>query len=282
MPAHTDRILDPQFIPPLEQPEGELLATLQDTVSRKIGRCILRLQQYERLMSRMLVTHDQPHLCDSSEKDAALTERNAATLSISAANQPSTPRLSGPHKGAQLSEEDYQKAKQDLAALVARRNHLAQHFMQQFDLFSTAGCHAAERYLDETNQQIDQYDRALRAWTKGMPQGTEHTQAFMQSTAWRDVLLYGLVPGQPVDWPCTTIVQQLVLAESACQEAGWTCLTTAIGFIRLDWPELNPKKYGCSSWRHVIHQSGLFEIQKRKPADTERTQVWYRRKSITS
>lgn len=286
----------------MQQPEGELLASLQDNVSRKVGRCILRLQQYELLMKRLLAAHDRPHL--RAPNDGRRTERPTsgiarlasnnldhplADLGADAVSQAKTDALRGSaqpslrlHRGGELSEDDYQKAKQDLAALVARRNHLVHHFMQQFDLFSDAGCHAAELYLDETYQQIDQHDRALRAWTKGMEHGPEHSHAFMQSTTWRDVLLYGLVPGQPVDWPCTTIVQQLSRAESTCHEAGWTSLTTAIGFIHLDWPELNPKKYGCSSWRHVIHQSGLFEIQKRKPTDSERTQVWYRSKPALS
>ncbi|MDO8696316.1 MAG: OST-HTH/LOTUS domain-containing protein [Pseudomonas sp.] len=281
---------------PMEQPEGELLATLQDSVSRKVGRCILRLQQYEQLMKRLLAAHDRPHVRSPSDALRATPPTSGiARLASNNRNHPlanleakigalhgsAQPSLKL-HRGGELSEDDYQKAKQDLAALVARRDHLVHHFMQQFDLFSETGCQAAELYLDETYQQIDQHDRALRAWTKGMEHGPEHTHAFMQSTTWRDVLLYGLVPGQPVDWPCTTIVQQLSRAESACHEAGWTSLTTAIGFIHLDWPELNPKKYGCSSWRHVIHQSGLFEIQKRKPADSERTQVWYRSKPALS
>lgn len=259
----------------MAQPEGELLATAQDNVSRKVGRCILRLQQYERLMQRLL-GGGQPaaELTDSALNGAG---------NVAEADSPRPPlrscRLQMP---AELSAQDYQQAKQDLAALVARRNHLVHHFMQQFDLFSAAGCQAAEHYLDETYQTIDQHDRELRAWTNGMEHGPEHTHAFMQSTTWRDVLLYGLLPGQPVDWPSTTIVQQLTLAASACDEAGWTSLTTAIGFIHRDWPELNPKKYGCSSWRQVIHQSGLFEIHKRKPADSERTQVWYRRKPVTN
>lgn len=261
-------------------PECEQLASLQDTVSRKLGRCILRLQQYERLMKRLLAAHDLSGACDSSSGPGAdsyhrVTGDNDKTTDTNPDPTRPAVRL---RMGAELSEENYQKAKQDLAALVARRNHLVHHFMEQFDLFSDAGCHAAQVYLDETYQQIDQHDRELRAWAQGMDHGREPMQAFMQSTTWRDVLLYGLVPGQPVDWPCTTIVQQLSRAESACHEAGWTSLTAAIGFIHLDWPELNPKKYGCSSWRHVIHQSGLFEIQKRKPADSERTQVWYRSK----
>ena len=267
----------------MQQPEGELLATLQDTVSRKVGRCILRVQQYERLMQRLLAVHEQAHGRDSNDELQAAppTGGIARLASNNREHSLAEPSLK-PHRESELSDADYQTAKQDLAALVARRNHLAHNFMQHFDLFSAAGCQAAELYLDETYQQIDQHDRALRGWSKDMQDGPGHTHAFMQSTTWRDVLLYGLVPGQPVDWPCTTIVQQLTRAETSCHEAGWTSLTTAIAFIHVDWPELNPKKYGCSSWRHVIHQSGLFEIQKRKPADSERTQVWYRSKPALS
>ena len=124
----------------MQQPEGELLASLQDNVSRKVGRCILRLQQYELLMKRLLAAHDRPHLRDSSAGLRAVPpsrgiarpasnnlDHPQADQGSGAASQAKTDALRGAaqpslrlHRGGELSDDDYQKAKQDLAALVGK------------------------------------------------------------------------------------------------------------------------------------------------------------------
>ncbi|MQA51701.1 hypothetical protein GDH07_00035 [Pseudomonas sp. MC042] len=43
----------------------------------------------------------------------------------------------------------------------------------------------------------------------------------------------------------------------------------------MDCPQ-TPKRYGCGSWRHVIHESQQFEIRKQSQADNGATVVWYR------
>ena len=100
----------------------------------------------------------------------------------------------------------------------------------------------------------------------------------METQEFRHWVKFGVIPGQEVRWPSTTIVGQLQLAESECQEEGWTNLAKARDFIQPRWPDLTPELYGCSSWRHVIHESQLFEIKKRRSTDSEAVQVWYRSK----
>ena len=89
---------------------------------------------------------------------------------------------------------------------------------------------------------------------------------------------HGAFSRQEIDWPSTSIVHGLMTAEDGCSEDGWTNMSKAIELIRNKWPDLTPKRYGRSSWRHVIHESELFEIRKRTDADTGTGQVWYRRR----
>ncbi|WP_457670330.1 OST-HTH/LOTUS domain-containing protein [Thiolapillus sp.] len=91
--------------------------------------------------------------------------------------------------------------------------------------------------------------------------------------------MYGIFPGQEIDWPNTPIVQHLFAAEHDYHEDGWTSLAIAIEFIRTKRPDLTPKKYHCGSWRHILHESKLFEIRKCRN-DTAPTQVWYRSKPL--
>ncbi|WP_223435005.1 MULTISPECIES: OST-HTH/LOTUS domain-containing protein [unclassified Pseudomonas] len=66
-------------------------------------------------------------------------------------------------------------------------------------------------------------------------------------------------------------------AETKLAEGGWTRLEASIRWIGGTYPEQTPKRYGCSSLRHVLHESMQFEIRKFQ-ADNERTTVWYRSK----
>lgn len=49
-----------------------------------------------------------------------------------------------------------------------------------------------------------------------------------------------------------------------------------MGGIAKIYPEQTPIRYGCGSWRHVIHESKQFEIPKQSQADNGTTVVWYR------
>ncbi|MGO2710685.1 OST-HTH/LOTUS domain-containing protein [Pseudomonas helleri] len=49
-------------------------------------------------------------------------------------------------------------------------------------------------------------------------------------------------------------------------QAGWTPLFEATRWIAKTYPEQTPKRYGCGSWRHVIHESQQFAIRKQSQA----------------
>lgn len=84
------------------------------------------------------------------------------------------------------------------------------------------------------------------------------------------MLVDGIAPDGQVHWPMSGIVSSLREAEVALAQGGqdgWTVLNAAIAWQRQHAPEQTPKRYGCSSWRQVLHESGQFEVRKQAPAE---------------
>jgi len=92
----------------------------------------------------------------------------------------------------------------------------------------------------------------------------------MKSDAFKDMLIDGIAPDGQVHWPMSGIVSGLREAEQALAPPGdparWTELNAAIAWIAKQHPDQTPRRYGCSSWRQVLHESGEFEVVKKKPA----------------
>lgn len=55
-----------------------------------------------------------------------------------------------------------------------------------------------------------------------------------------------------------------------------TNLADAIAFIGARHPDHTPKRYGCSSWRQVLHESKLFDVRRDKAMDAAPGATWYR------
>ena len=176
----------------------------------------------------------------------------------------------------ELSEEHYAETKAALKELVDLRNELVHHFLPRFDLWSVDGCTAAESYLDESYETIDGHYLTLRDWAKSMDKARQLMASFIQSKEYEDAVVNGIWVDGTVHWPSSGITTCLREAETKLAQAGWTPLFEAINWIAKTYPEQTPKRYGCGSWRHVIHASQQFEIRKQSQADTGATVVWYR------
>ncbi|KSQ21687.1 hypothetical protein APB26_32420 [Pseudomonas aeruginosa] len=283
----------------MDERVDEGLASLQGVVSQKMGRCILRLQQVELLTKAMLSYSN----IEGPAKDlSANLEKRKKVLANKTLGQ-----LTGEFLGAyvrplekddspenlpedpsscyfrmswcvQLEGEDHANLKKALTGLVALRNDLVHHFMERFDVFSPDGCTAAITHLDAAFIEIETQDRALRAMAKAMDEARQEIGAFIASEAGSDMIVYGIMPGDgPMHWPSTTIVQWLLNAELACALNGWTRLTDAIRHIEQRNQGLTPGKYGCKTWRQVVHESQLFQSERRRePAGG--SALWYRSK----
>ncbi|HBN9060782.1 hypothetical protein IPC1147_32990 [Pseudomonas aeruginosa] len=284
----------------LDERVDEGLASLQGVVSQKMGRCILRLQQVELLTKAML---SYSNIEGPAKELSANLEKRKKALANKTLGQLTSEFLGAyvrplekddsqedlPEDSSscyfrmswcvQLEGDDHANLKKALTDLVALRNDLVHHFMERFDVFSPDGCTAAVNHLDAAFIEIETQDRALRAMAKAMDEARQEIGAFIASEAGNDMIVYGIMPGDgPMHWPSTTIVQWLLNAEVACSVNGWTRLTDAISYIEQRNQGLTPGKYGCRTWRQVVHESKLFQSERRREHQAGGSALWYRSK----
>jgi hypothetical protein len=273
--------------PPTDDP----LQTLQHEVQRLLGCCLLQLQQYERLFKTIVAHHKiavPAHNTELINPESILTERVANT------NSKTLGTLVGqfigscavPHEGdtpAEVSEsapendnsiellmqisfsaEDYVRTEKDLKELVSLRNNLVHHFINQHDLQNLDGCRGAHDALITAYSRINQRFEQLRGWAKQMDQTRQMMVKHVQSDAFYDFRVNGIAPDSSVNWPLSGIVQALQEAAGKLAVEGWTPVAKAERWIIERHPEQLPAKYGCRSWRQVVHESRLFDLQYRE------------------
>lgn len=271
---------------------------LQPIVQRKLGRCLLRLQQYERLLKAMVADGELSGLADRlhtirEQKIACVQKKTMGTL-VGILTESFLTLLPRNEEESQMEAdagdqnwfsyrcqlempaEHYEATKAALKELVDLRNELVHHFLERFDLWSESGCQAADGFLEESYETINRHCLNLQSWAKHMNEARAKMASVMQSQAFSDVI-DGIRGDGSVDWPGSGICCCLREAENKCAIDGWTRLETAILWIGSTYPEQTPKRYGCSSWRHILNESRQFEIRKLQ-ADNERITVWYRSK----
>jgi hypothetical protein len=278
------------------------IAAAQLKMQQKLGRCMLRLQQYERLLKSMVAGMEvkgPPEQLQSvrARQEAGAKGKSLGTLVrmftgshlISAPSKNDTeggdtsaggessdaPSVSMRFK-ISMSPENYAKTKGELAELVALRNDLAHHLIERFDISEESGCRAATAHLESCYEKIDGHFERLNAWANGLTEVQASALHLLQSKAFEDAFVHGINPDGTVSWPRSTIVECLRLAETACQVKGWTSLDAAIGFISNENPDQMPNKYGCKTWRQILTKSKQFEYRKEAGSDDERGQAWYR------
>ncbi|MBV6795056.1 OST-HTH/LOTUS domain-containing protein [Xanthomonas campestris pv. daturae] len=175
-----------------------------------------------------------------------------------------------------MSAEDFARTQDDLKELVSLRNNLVHHFIDQHDLWSLDGCRGAHDALVAAYSRIDQHFEQLRGWAEHMDQARRLTAEFVQSDAFHDLVVNGIAPDGVVDWPAAGIVRALREAAGELAVEGWAPVASAGRWITERHPDQLPAKYGCSSWRQVVHESRLFELRYRE-VDGQRA-AWYRAK----
>lgn len=279
--------------------QGDPVVPLRFEVQQKLGRCMMRLQQYELLVKR-LVSSQVTMIPSTEPKGAqAKTTKDVSTKTLGHVvgeltgsilvvenselnDQEADVPIDHSHIWIRNSfhlefgANEHEQMKGELAELVDLRNDLVHHFIETYDVWSENGCHAADVYLQECYAKIDAQFLRLRGWANGIQDTMKAHASFMASPEFELLLNEMLPDGQGIDWPSTEIVRLLRGAELNYAKDGWTFLGDAIANIKTSHTNQTPKKYGCSSWRHVIHESKLFEIRKAPTAASGDVQVWYR------
>ena len=280
----------------------ENVAILHREVQRKYGRLVLLLQQCERLMKALVVNSEVntpvSRLLNieapQSKRVPIKTMGQVAgdltkifirpTLHASDTEQsdesschPATEPCIRTSFQIEMSTEDVEQTKQKFAGMVELRNELVHHFLEKHDIWTESGCLAADTYLDDGFNKVLQHFEELKNWVKHLKDFYADTASFLASQEFNDWLFHGIMPGGAgVDWPSSTIVKLLRAAENALDKDGWTSLQNAINYIRLQDPEHNPKRYGCSNWRQVLRESEQFEFHKKQSVPGAPTETWYR------
>lgn len=267
-----------------EQVPSEPVASLQREIQRKLGRCMLRLQQYERLIKALAVDFDISgpfdELADIRRKRGEAVSKLTLGQLVNefAGNylQPQQRDAAQPdwepgdsHRiwfrmqtRMPLEEADYDQVVLDLRELVALRNELVHHFIERFDVWLVNGCQDADAYLDASMLKVNDHYTRLRHWALSMCEARRKIGAFLASPAGTDLLFDGIYPDGSVDWPNCGIVRCLRAAAAEVAVEGWACLDRVITKMNLDHPEQTLKRYGCASWRQVLHESKQFKIRR--------------------
>lgn len=258
----------------------DALQTRQREVQRLLGRCLLRLQQYERLIKAIVAHHEisgpacqlglekvrAARVDDTARKTLGvlvddLLGSYIVTDAIGANNAAQDIDSFSVRMRLVFSDEDFARTKNELVELVSLRNGLVHNFIDQHDLWSLDGCHGAHDALVAAYSRIDERFEHLRGWAEDMEQCRRLAAEFVQSHEFRDCIINGIAPDGKVDWPATAIVDALREAAGELAIDGWASVADAGRWIAERFPEQLPGKYGCSSWRQVVHESRVFEIR---------------------
>ncbi|MGR0116453.1 OST-HTH/LOTUS domain-containing protein [Ralstonia pseudosolanacearum] len=269
------------------------IAPSQHEVQRLLGRCLLRLQQYEKLVKTLLVHHELSGPVEDLERnrDARVRERSTNTLGQSIGELMASYVVSTGSPEPDLDEhrvmfvrmrttltlsvEDHARTQTALKELVDLRNDLVHQFIDRYDLWSDEGCVAASAYLRDSYVRIDRHFAELRAWIDNMTKAHTLMAAFAQSSTFHDLIVNGIAPDGTFDWADAGIRRVLQEAASALAIDGWTRLDQAIAWIEAHHPDQLPAKYGCRTWPQVLHESRHFELQYRLD-DAGHRIAWFR------
>lgn len=281
--------------------EEPLYAELQREVQRNLGRCLIRIQQYELLLKEMLAKREVSLQTGRKGLVPEDSESNFKTLGQLAGEltdeyfQPTLTDAGTPPPDKSTDEEErppgsfhlsfsvsmapegHAKMVEELQELVDLRNDLVHHFLEGQDLLSEQGCIAADMYLQDCYSEIDRHLASLREWAKSSNETKRSMAAFVMSTEFQEFLLAGMKSSiSESEGGLPKFVEVLRQAEGELAIDGWTPLSAAIKFAKGAAPDVTPKTHRFGSWRQVLSESRVFEVSRRPQATGNARETWYR------
>ena len=281
-----------------QEPE---VAEKQRHVQRMLGRCLLQLQQYERMLKALLSDSSFSGTLKTikDERDERAKVLGKTTLGnlvgefvsdflikddSSGSDQSKESDTLSTHSseahvlfkfGISMSDRDHETLRIGLKELVELRNLLVHHLIEKYDVWTLSGCAEASDFLGASYLRIDAEIQQLRSWCKSLARTRQIAADFVSSPVFENMFVNGIQSDGTVIWPIAGIVECLREAEKLRGTDGWTRLEDAIFLIGRQCPEQKPRKYGCESWRHVLHESRLFDVTRRAESGAGRS-TWYR------
>lgn len=269
-------------------------------MQRLLGRCLLRLQQYERLMKTLLAHHElvgPVHTLEAQREARAekLADKTLGTLVKALFDTYAVPngferdmlpedKTPTDRSSMALSfrmtmaPEQLARTRAAIEELVTLRNDLVHHLIDRFDLWTDVGCLAAVQHLEASYERIDRHHGELVGWAKSMDEARAHAAAFYQSETFHDLLVNGIAPDGSFEWPASGIVRVLREAGQHMSVDGWSRLDSVQAWIEAHHAEQTPARYGCQTWPQVLSESRLFDLEYRA-GDDGRKVAWFRERA---
>ncbi len=168
-----------------------------------------------------------------------------------------------------LPANEFSRIEAEHRKLTAKRNALVHHFLEEHDLLSEEGCRVAKRDISGIIERVTRADKKLDVLAADMDQVRKVFAEHLASPDVRDWFVSGRHP-----WRLTTIAGALHHAATALSQDGWTSVEAATTWITARCPDERPESHGCRTWRQLIHETRLFDLQIRR--ENGRRQAWYR------
>jgi len=191
----------------------------QREVQGKLGRCMLRLQQYERLLKAMVAgmalegsiagleeTKAKRVNAMSKQCLGALVGKFTGYLNAESqfeekdteSRRPVDTSWASFRFSIAMSPEQEADVRRGLAELVDMRNLLVHHFIEHFDISDVNDCRAASAYLESCYQKIDAHLDALRAWALAQDALRKEIALSFQSPSFVDCFMANIQPDASV------------------------------------------------------------------------------------
>jgi hypothetical protein len=201
------------------------LQTLQQDVQRLLGRCMLRLQQYERLIKAMVADHKLSGPMDALEQARSAQIDGTALKTLGTlvgdllgsyfvageigpneeteTNSPENANWFAMQMKLGLPAAEFVRVESELKQLVRLRNTLVHHFIDQHDISSLDGCRGAQEALITAYTLIDQHLGQLRQWAETMVKTRQALYEALQSEGIIDFFVDGISLDGKVNWNAT-------------------------------------------------------------------------------
>ncbi|RQO82479.1 OST-HTH/LOTUS domain-containing protein [Acidovorax sp. FJL06] len=262
----------------------------QRQVQRWLGRCMLSLQQSERLLKAFL--HDAEvtavHTGRVGEGAAAFEVSRAfekerlASMTLGGlvsaffgdvvldSEAPSNSRkeralpdgrLSMRHSFRfSVSSQTFETLQTSMREMVSLRNEWVHHLVDRFDLTSLEGCAQALENLQTGYEKAERFRLELQGVAKVMAEAGEHMAAAFTSPQGQALFF-----GRKVPLESTSLLNALrgAIDVVAPNDDGTVLLSEVLETLRSSHPDEKPESYGYASWPQVIHESRIFGMVRR-------------------
>ena len=276
------------------------LTSRHEELYRLLGRSLIQVQGLEQLLKQLLASRYIGGTVPEIEKQLATRHLDYATNTFGTlvgelfrdyvvlegfehpeAPEPVNSTLPAMHirYSVSLRADEHARVKDCLEALVRTRNDIVHHLVTQFPLMTPEGAQGAVEHLRAFAENLKLGRELIRGWAEAQYALRVEQTNFMQSDAGYAMVVDGIMPNGEVIWPISGLVRALrEAARVLASPGGWTPLNEAIAWIQTHAPTQTPSRYRCSSYRHAIHESKVFDV-KREQSQQDTAAFLYRLKA---